>query len=115
MPNLARTAGKTIALLAMLTAVSACAPGQPRVVSDSDCIERPIDSAEEAERRAVCYLRTVSDFCTVDKVTDGFRREVVLDGETWRLRSIPPVASCSTWVVELSAKDGQLIRFEKEQ
>ncbi len=112
MSNLARSAGRTIAVLAVLSAVSACTPGQTRAASDDSCIESPIDSAEEAERRAICYLRSVSEFCFVDKVTDDFRREVVLGGNTWQIRSIPPVASCSTWVVELSAKDGQLIRFE---
>jgi hypothetical protein len=104
------SAGKAIAVIAMSGAMSACAPRQPRVAVDKDCIEGPIGSAEEAERRSICYLRSVSEAC----VGGAFRSEVTRGEDRWQIRSIAPEASCSTWVVVLSAKDGQLIRFESE-
>lgn len=102
-----------MAVIAIIGAMPACAPRQTRIAADADCVERPINSAEEAERRATCYLRAVSEMCYVG-VGDVYRREVVRSEDAWQIRSIPPAPPCSTWVVVLSAKDGRLIRFETE-
>ncbi len=112
MTHFIRAALKILVMLGSVGILLACTSKSIPGVADANCTTGPIDNAAEAERRAVCYFRSIPDVCPASTL---FRNQVVGKEDTWEIRRVASISSCKSWLAILSSKDGHLVKMTPAQ